>query len=34
MHGHITPDDTPGGGLTMRIRLPVANGRTDQEAAP
>jgi signal transduction histidine kinase len=32
MHGQITPDDTPGGGLTMRIRLPITNGRTDQGA--
>jgi two-component system, OmpR family, sensor histidine kinase KdpD len=32
MHGQITPDDTPGGGLTMRIRLPIADGRTDQRA--
>jgi two-component system sensor histidine kinase KdpD len=32
MHGQITPDDTPGGGLTMRIRLPIANGQPDQEA--
>jgi two-component system, OmpR family, sensor histidine kinase KdpD len=32
MHGQITPDDTPGGGLTMRIRLPVADGQPDQGA--
>jgi hypothetical protein len=32
MHGQITPDDTLGGGLTMRIRLPITNGQPDQEA--
>jgi two-component system, OmpR family, sensor histidine kinase KdpD len=26
MHGQILPEDTPGGGLTMRIRLPAADG--------
>src|SRR4030095_498424 len=26
MHGQIVPEDTPGGGLTMRIRLPAADG--------
>jgi signal transduction histidine kinase len=34
MHGQITPHDTPGGGLTMRISLPIADGQPDQEAAP
>jgi two-component system, OmpR family, sensor histidine kinase KdpD len=34
MHGQITPGDTPGGGLTMRISLPIADGQPDQEAAP
>jgi two-component system sensor histidine kinase KdpD len=34
MHGHIIPDDTPGGGLTMRISLPIADGQPNQEAAP
>jgi len=32
MHGQITPDDTPGGGLTMRIRLLIADGRPDRGA--
>jgi two-component system sensor histidine kinase KdpD len=32
MHGQILPEDTPGGGLTMRIRLPIANGQPDQGA--
>jgi two-component system sensor histidine kinase KdpD len=26
MHGQLLPEDTPGGGLTMRIRLPAADG--------
>ena len=34
MHGQITPDDTPGGGLTMRITLPIADGQPDQGVAP
>jgi two-component system sensor histidine kinase KdpD len=34
MHGQITPDDTPGGGLTMRISLPIADGQPNQGAAP
>jgi two-component system, OmpR family, sensor histidine kinase KdpD len=34
MHGQITPGDTPGGGLTMRISLPIADGQPDQGAAP
>jgi two-component system sensor histidine kinase KdpD len=34
MHGQITPDDTPGGGLTMRIRLPIADDRPNHGAAP
>ncbi len=25
MHGTLTPDDTPGGGLTMAVSLPVSN---------
>jgi len=32
MHGQIVPEDTPGGGLTMRIRLPIADSQTDQGA--
>jgi two-component system sensor histidine kinase KdpD len=32
MHGQIIPEDTPGGGLTMRIHLPVAAGQPDQGA--
>jgi two-component system sensor histidine kinase KdpD len=32
MHGHVTPDDTPGGGLTMRIRLPIADGQPNPGA--
>jgi two-component system sensor histidine kinase KdpD len=32
MHGQILPEDTPGGGLTMRIRLPIADGQPDQGA--
>ena len=34
MHGQITPGDTPGGGLTMRITLPIADGQPDQGVAP
>src|SRR5215218_1595922 len=34
MHGQITPDDTPGGGLTMRITLPIADSQPDQGVAP
>ena len=30
----IIPDDTPGGGLTMRISLPIADGQPKQGAAP
>ena len=25
MHGTLTPEDTPGGGLTMVLSLPAAN---------
>jgi two-component system sensor histidine kinase KdpD len=32
MHGQIVPEDTPGGGLTMRIGLPIADGQTGQGA--
>jgi two-component system, OmpR family, sensor histidine kinase KdpD len=32
MHGQILPEDTPGGGLTMRVRLPIADGPTGQGA--
>jgi two-component system sensor histidine kinase KdpD len=34
MHGQIIPGDTPGGGLTMRISLPIADGQPEQGAAP
>jgi two-component system sensor histidine kinase KdpD len=30
MHGQILPEDTPGGGLTMRIRLPIADSQAGQ----
>jgi two-component system, OmpR family, sensor histidine kinase KdpD len=33
MHGQLTPEDTPGGGLTMRIRLPAADGQPDPGGA-
>jgi two-component system, OmpR family, sensor histidine kinase KdpD len=32
MHGQIVPEDTPGGGLTMRITLPIADGQSDRGA--
>ena len=32
MKGQIVPEDTPGGGLTMRIRLPIADSQTNQGA--
>ena len=32
MHGQIVPEDTPGGGLTMRITLPIADGQPDRGA--
>lgn len=34
MHGTITPEDTPGGGLTMVISLPVHGGVAAVPAAP
>lgn len=33
MGGTLTPEDTPGGGLTMVIALPVAGGATDTAGA-
>jgi two-component system, OmpR family, sensor histidine kinase KdpD len=30
MHGQLLPEETHGGGLTMRIRLPAADGPIDQ----
>jgi two-component system sensor histidine kinase KdpD len=32
MHGEIVPEETPGGGLTMGIRLPIADAHHDQAA--
>ncbi|MBW8764333.1 MAG: sensor histidine kinase KdpD [Microbacterium sp.] len=32
MGGSLTPEDTPGGGLTMVISLPLATGSTEPEA--
>ena len=34
MHGTIAPRTTPGGGLTMRICLPLASGAATSERAP
>jgi len=34
MGGTLTPEDTPGGGLTMVLSLPTAGGPADQPADP
>jgi two-component system sensor histidine kinase KdpD len=34
MHGSLHPEDTPGGGLTMVVSLPVATLRPDDAPVP